>query len=54
MSKLKKVLIAALVLIGLGAIAKEYNQRNHMKMALNKCGSKENIASVDSSGFACK
>ena len=54
MSNVKKVLIALVILVGLGAIAKSYNERNHMDMAIEKCGSKENIAKVDSKGFECK
>ena len=54
MSKLKKVLIVLVVLVGLGAIAKGYNERHHMEMAIAECGSQDNIAKVDSKGFECK
>jgi hypothetical protein len=54
MSNLKKVLIVLVVLIGLGTIAKSYNESNHMEMALAECGSQDNIAKVDSKGFECK
>lgn len=54
MPKYKKVIVAIVVLVGLGTFAKNYNETNHKKMALEKCGSHENIASVDSKGFECK
>lgn len=54
MSKLKKGLIALLIFIGLGAIAKSYNEKNHLDMAREECGSQENIARVDAKGFECK
>ena len=53
MSKLKKGIIVLVVFIGLGAIAKAYNERNHMDMAIEECSSQENIARVDSKGFEC-
>lgn len=53
MSKLKKGSIVLVVFIGLGAIAKAYNERNHMDMAIEECSSQENIARVDSKGFEC-
>ncbi|MBE0353241.1 MULTISPECIES: hypothetical protein [Pseudoalteromonas] len=54
MSKFKKVLIALVILVGLGAIAKQYNEQNHMEMAIEQCGDKDSIARVDSKGFECK
>ena len=57
MSNLKKffiLLVAILVLVGIGLIAKGYNESHHMEMALDECGSEENIAKVDSKGFECK
>jgi hypothetical protein len=54
MSNSKKVLIVLVVLIGLGIIAENYNERNHLKMAIAECGSLDTIAKVDSKGFECK
>ena len=53
MSKFKKSFIAVIVLLGLGAIAKGYNESHHKEMALAECGSQDNIAKVDSKGFEC-
>ncbi|RJF35345.1 hypothetical protein [Pseudoalteromonas gelatinilytica] len=54
MSKFKKIVIAVVILLSLGAIAKQYNERNHTEMAIKACGNKDNIAKVDSKGFECK
>ncbi|WP_286235674.1 hypothetical protein [Thalassotalea sediminis] len=54
MSHLKKALIVALIIIGLGTIAKGFNERRHMEMALTECGSQDNIANVNAKGFKCK
>ncbi len=54
MSKIKKVVIAVVIVLSLGAIAKQYNERNHTEMAIKECGNKDNIAKVDSKGFECK
>lgn len=54
MSKIKKIVIAVVIVLSLGAIAKQYNERNHEAMAIKECGNKDNIAKVDSRGFECK
>lgn len=57
MSHLKKfciLLVALVVLVGVGLIAKGYNESHHMEMAIDECGSEENIAKVDSKGFECE
>lgn len=53
MSKLKKAVLVVLVLIGLGTIAEIYNKYNHHRMAIEECGSEDNIKRVDSKGYEC-
>ena len=53
MSKLKKLFVGLVVLVALGAIAREYNIYNHHKMAVEKCGSEKKVQHVDSKGFEC-
>ena len=54
MSKIKKIVIAVVIVLSLGAIAKQYNEHKHTEMAIKECGNKDNIAKVDSKGFECK
>lgn len=54
MSKIKKIVIAVVIVLSLGAIAKQYNEHNHTEMAIKECGNKDNVAKVDSRGFECK
>lgn len=54
MSKIKKIVIAVVIVLSLGAIAKQYNEHNHTEMAIEECGNKDNVAKVDSKGFECK
>jgi len=53
MSKIKTICIAVAIILVIGAFAKYYNERNHMEMAMETCGAKENIKHVDSKGFEC-
>ena len=54
MSNIKKVLAVIGVVVVIGGFAQYYNERNHMEMALEACGAKENIKRVDSKGFECR
>ena len=54
MSKIKKIVIAVVIVLSLGAIAKQYNEHNHTEMAIKECGNKDNVTKVDSKGFECK
>jgi hypothetical protein len=58
MSKLVKTILALFIfMVGfwvLGGIAKGFNESHHLQMALDQCGSEENIARVDSDGFECR
>ena len=53
MSKFKKAVIFTVAVLGLGSIAKAYNTNTHQKMAMEQCGSQDNIKRVDSKGFDC-
>jgi hypothetical protein len=53
MSKFKIVALVIVVILGLGTIAKQYNTINHQEMALQECGTKDNIKHVDSKTFEC-
>jgi hypothetical protein len=53
MSKFKRIVVIVATFIVLGAIAKIFNTTNHERMALEQCGTKENIKRIDSVGFEC-
>ena len=53
MPKLKKIIVIVATFIVLGTVAKVYNTTNHQGMAIEKCGSTENIKRVDEVGFEC-
>jgi hypothetical protein len=54
MSNIKKYIVALMILVGLVYIAKGFNNSHDMDVAIEKCGSRENIIKVDSQKFECK
>ena len=53
-NKFIKIVLALMVFVVLGTIAKGFNEAHHQEMALEACGSQEQIARVDEKGFRCK
>jgi hypothetical protein len=54
MNKTAKILLTIAIILAVGAVAKHFNTQNHHDMALEYCGSEDNIEHVDSKGFTCK
>ncbi|MBB3170194.1 hypothetical protein [Simiduia aestuariiviva] len=56
MSSNKKFAIfifVVVVILAAGKAATSFNEENHQRMAMEQCGSQEQIAHVDSKGFSC-
>ncbi|WP_462158272.1 hypothetical protein [Pseudoalteromonas sp. GB56] len=51
--KLSILAFSVVTILAIGAIAKNLNEKNHYKMALEKCGSENNVKHFDSKGFEC-